>query len=246
MKSTISGERLGVLLDTTILSYFETMSLVEDTAVFDEMFKHLLNGNLDSVFISPKLDNVPFEEREKAFDIARINAGLCFYKENPDYWTESVEGYNPNDPLELISEEVLDNYNFLVELAHEKGEDAVSELHIFDDIDIDSSIIDYLRNVFDNDQVLKNTLDSTSKGDGIYKDLTPEEKRVLYTYPEGVLYSDEESISDMLLNRIADYCNDNDINKMNSISEVADYLGNDLYSRVIRDIHLDNSKSLHY
>ena len=151
MKSNISGERLGTLLDATILSYLETMSLVEDTAVFDEMFSHLLKGDLDSAFISPKLNQIPFKERENAFDIARRHAGVCFYKGNPEYWTESVLGYRPNDPLELISEQLLDDYNFLVELAHEKGEEAVSELDIFNGEDIECSIVDYLRDEFGND-----------------------------------------------------------------------------------------------
>lgn len=248
MKSNISGERLGTLLDATILSYLETMSLVEDTAVFDEMFSHLLKGDLDSAFISPKLNQIPFKERENAFDIARRHAGVCFYKGNPEYWTESVLGYRPNDPLELISEQLLDDYNFLVELAHEKGEEAVSELDIFNGEDIESSIVDYLRDEFGNDEVLKNVLDLTSKGEKIYKGLTPEQKRVLYTYPKGVLFSEDEILdtsSDMLLSKLSEYSYDDNVSRMNTIAEVANYLGNDLFNSVIRDIHLDNNKSFH-
>ena len=215
MKSNISGERLGTLLDATILSYLETMSLVEDTAVFDEMFNHLLKGDLDSVFISPKLNQIPFKERENAFDIARRHAGVCFYKGNPEYWTESVLGYRPNDPLELISEHGT---------FYAWGETKPQTDNAY-------------------------SWESYKwKGEKIYKGLTPEQKRVLYTYPKGVLFSEDEILdpsSDMLLSKLSEYSYDDNVSRMNTIAEVANYLGNDLFNSVIRDIHLDTNKSFH-
>ena len=57
----------------------------------------------------------------------------------------------------------------------------------------EGSVIDYLRSSFGNDDLLKDILLEMSEDDGVYKDLNVEQKRILCTYPKGVLYRDENS-----------------------------------------------------
>ena len=49
----------------------------------------------------------------------------------------------------------------------------------------------------------------------------------------------------MLLSKLSEYSYDDNVSRMNTIAEVANYLGNDLFNSVIRDIHLDTNKSFH-
>ena len=253
MEKDVSKERLGVLLDATLLRYCETINLVDITSVCDAMFKHLVHGDLDREFSSPKLAKVNREEWEKAFQLARKYAYLCFYDGKVDCWEDSIDGYNPGMFSEIIAEQILDNYNFLVELAYEKGEKAIAELINFSNRDIvESSTVDYARNVFKNDQALKAVLDNVSREDSIYKDLLPNDKAILYKYPKGVLYTeyDVEDTKDFvlvpesqLLEKIAEYAYDDNLNNFNNLKEIVDYLGEDAFESVIRDIHLEYSNN---
>ena len=245
MEDKFSKERAGKLLDATLLRYCETMNLIDDTSVCDSMFEHLLVGDLDREFICPKLEEATPEKKEKAFDIARKYAYLCFYEGNVDFWGDSVEGYNPSIPSELIARVILSNYNFLIELAYEKGEEAVSELVNFAQsyMASESSVVDYLRNTFDNDDILKEMLSITSKEEGMYKDLSSRMKVILYTYPSGVLYLDNDGIvmptsKEHLFSEIADITFDSSIKKSETLSDVAESLGDEFFANVIRDVHL--------
>ena len=247
MKEEINAKRVGVLLDTTLLQYCETIDLIDDTSVCDSMFRHLLRGDLDREFISPKLNKVSPKIREQAFSIARKYGYLCFYEGNVNYWEDSVDGYSPQFPSELIAEKILDNYNFLIELAYEKGEEALKELVNLASSEIaeENAVVDYLRNNFD-DQLLKNILSNTSK----FKDLSAKEKSILYLYPKGVLYleyNEKDSKDYMMISEeqlvqiIADFTNDYSIRNM-SLKEVINYLGEDIFKSIIRDIHLSNNE----
>ena len=248
MKKNISEERLGVLLDATILRYCETINLIDYTSALDAMFKHLIEGDLNREFQSPKLDKVSSEERKKAFALAQKYSYLCFYDGKVDYWEDSIDGYHPGMFSELIAVQVLDNYNFLIELAQEKGEKAIEELiNLGQSEQVTSSIVDYARNSFDNDQVLKAVLANTSREDSLYNDLKPNEKAILYKYAKGVLYEDykSEDVEDfdmipeaLLINKISEYSYDDNINSMNNLRNIIDYLGENTFESIIRDIHL--------
>ena len=245
MEDKFSKERAGKLLDATLLRYCETMNLIDDTSVCDSMFEHLLAGDLDREIICPKLDEVTPKDKQEAFDIARRYGYLCFYDGNVDFWGDSVEGYNPSVPSELIARVILSNYNFLIELAYEKGEEAVSELVNFAPsyMSSGSSVVDYLRNTFGNDDILKEVLSITSKEEGMYRDTTPRIKTTLYTYPSGVLYLDNDGIfmptsKEHLFREIADLVFDSSIEKMETLSDVAESFGDGLFENVIRDVHL--------
>lgn len=251
MEKDIAEKRLGVLLDATLLRYCETINLVNITSVCDAMFNHLVEGDLDREFLSPELAKVNIEARKKAFDIARKYSYLCFYEGNVDYWEDSVDGYNPGLFPELIAKQILDNYNFLVELAYEKGEEAVAELINMKQSDlVESSIVDYARGTFTNDQALKAVLADNAK-----EDCSTKVKAILYKYPKGVLYNefDVEDTKDFivipkaeLLVKIAEYALDDNIANMNNLTEIANYLGEDVFQSVIRDIHLASIEKGNY
>lgn len=239
-------ERTGKLLDATILNYCESMNVVDEATVCDVMFDHLLAGDLDNAFLSPKLADASSEDRERAFDIARKYGYLCFYEGNAHYWEDSVEGMNPIVPAELIADRILSNYNFLVELAYEKGEEAVQEITNFvgSEMAEESAVVDYLRNTFGNDKALKECLDATAK-EPLYKDLSSQRKSILYMYPQGVLYSEEDYDDVMLVSKeqlfdeLASEMFDNKINHMKNLNEVVDYLGDNYFASAIRNIYLN-------
>ncbi len=247
----IKEKRLGKLLDATLFRHCETINLIDEFSLCDAMFKYLTESDVDKFFLCPLLLNVSKQEREEVFKVARKYAYLCFYEGNSDYWEDSVMGYTPGVPAELIAEEILDNYNFIVELAYEKGEEAVAELTNFvsEEMATESSIVDYLRHIFNNDQALKVSLDTTSK-DNMYKDLSSKAKRVLYKHPRGVLYNEYQEVDekdfmmlskDQLFNKMFEVSGDTNILNMNTLEEVVDYLGDKYFESIIREIYLNNT-----
>ena len=233
----IDTDRLNSLLKATIVSYYDEINPDEELDLYDKMLVHLVKGDFDNVFKSTISDDNK-EKKYNSFLLARKYSRLCFFQENENYWTDSIEGVGVLD-VETLCKRILSNYNFLLEVAYENGEEALKELSILKDSSLSkkSSIIDYLRNTFLDDELLKRILGIISL-DKDYNKLDISNKEVLMKYPQGTLYYEDEGKLiicdwDYLVNKIKEY--DSSLN----IKELKDINHNKEISNVIRSISLD-------
>lgn len=185
----ISVERLEKLKQEVILKNLMDINLDKNKNLYEVMMKDLFQGNLDEYFLSNSLKDVEEDEKKEIFQLGREYQGLCFYKGEFFYWTDSIDGVYLND-LDLVCARVLDNYDYLLGLIKDGGEEVVKMILPFQTsfMGKEGSVIEYLRNTFMDDSVLKSILLEMVKKDGIFKDLDTQEKRLLCTYPEGVLF----------------------------------------------------------
>jgi hypothetical protein len=185
-------KRLEDLKQETILNYLDSINLDHPMELCDSMIQHLFAGDLDSAFASKYLLGVDQEEAREIFELARRYKDLCFYMGDPGYWADSIEGVYLTD-VDLVSMKLLDNYDFLLGLSRVGGENSLKQLEAFKgSMSLNGSVIDYLRNNFDNDDILMDTIVEMSKEDGVYQGLSDEQKEVLCTFPEGILYEKKD------------------------------------------------------
>ena len=185
-KRDIHTERLEKLKQATILNYTDRINYDSKTDLYYTMLNSLINGELDDVFLS---NNVSVKDKD-IFQLVQKYMSLCFYEGDISYWTESVDGIYSTEDLESVVKKILDNYDFLLRLAKETSEASLKELVEFHKTDTfrDEVIIDLLRGRFRNDERLIETIDFMSDENGPYKDFTIEQKALLCSQPEGVIY----------------------------------------------------------
>ena len=242
----IRSERLDKLLDATILNYYDSVDSDNYMDLYDKMFEHLVDGDFNDSFICPKLDEADEETKKKVFDLAKKYSSLCFYDGDVSYWADSVEGFGVLD-LDTLSIRILDNYNFVLETAYEYGEEALDFINKFKSSNMaaESALIDYLRNTFGDDKALKKTIYEFTKEDSIYKGLDEYQREILFTYPNGIIYKYnsqgklEFSSKEYLLGELSKRSMDEDTYRINSISQMAEYLGDYDFENYIRDMYLD-------
>ena len=253
----VENERLENLLDGTIKNFYSEVNPNNSIDLFDTMYKHLLSGDLDKFFIAP---NIPESAKESAFELARKYSNLCFFEGDYLNWEDSVEGLfssYKNEQSKTASEllaaaRALDNYNFLLEVAHEKGEDALKEMAQFagdTDMAAESAIVEYLRNTFGNDEALKECLEMTSIKDGKFDHVPTEAKEIMYRFPQGVLFFDHNEEAEInnfegLLERMVELepeilYTTNRLEGMENLEEVVGYLGTGVFDVFIGTIYED-------
>ena len=185
-----SIERLNKLKQATILNFTDKIDYSNRLDLYDTLLENVFNGNFDDIFLT---DNVDESNRKELLELARKNSSVCFFQGNPVYWADSVEGVYLSD-VDFVTVKILDNFDFLIKLARDGGEEALKQLVRFQKTEFfeDKVIIDYLRNSFITDDILVDTIKSMSKRNGDYKDFSDEQKALLCLYPEGVIYKTKE------------------------------------------------------
>ena len=189
----ISFERLERLKDEMIKTNLDELDFNSDEEKFLSyeklLYKTIVDGKFDNIFLSEYLDDLDSNERQKVISLARNHKELCFFHGDFNNWADSVEGVTLSDP-NLVSEILLNNYDYLIRLAKNGGEDVLNFLDKFKGNELfdDGSIIALLRRNFADDDVLEEILIEMSKDDGKYKDFNNTQKVILCNYPEGVLY----------------------------------------------------------
>ena len=188
MKDKVCVERLENLKQVTILDYLNEIDFDNKKSLYDVMMKHFFEGELDDVFIFSYLSNLEEKEKREIFELARKYQALCFYLGDFSYWADSIGGVYLSD-YEFVSQKLLDHYDFLLGLIYDGGEQVLKMLmHFVETMSKKGSVLDFLRNSFVNDEILKEIIIEMSREDGIYQRFSIEEKEVLCRYPEGVLY----------------------------------------------------------
>ncbi len=185
-----NSERLETLRKLTLEKYLDEIEdLNNEMLLYDIMFHHLVVGDFSSDYEFPILSGSSKEEKKEILELMKKYGGLCFYNESADNWIDSIEALRTVD-YELISARILDNYEFLMFVAKFGDEIALEELAKLKTIEgyNDSSVIEFLRNTFCNDEVLFKILLNMSSKNSLFKVFTDEQKGTLLKYPEGVLY----------------------------------------------------------
>ncbi len=188
-KYDIRVKRLEQLKQFILLNYLDIIQFDNAKDFYNVLMEKVFQGEFDHSFLSQSLMGVDVEERREIFQLAKKYKSLCFYMGDFSYWADSIGGVYLAD-LDLVSMKVLDNYDFLLGLAKDGGEHLLELLLSFQDSRMaqEGSVIDFLRNRFVDDDTLRKILFEMSKDDGEYKEFTNSQKRILCTYPNGVLY----------------------------------------------------------
>ena len=203
MKDKMGVERLENLKQATILNYLNEIDFENKKSLYDVMLKHFFAGEIDDAFLSGSLSNLEEKEKEGIFQLARKYQALCFYMGDFSYWADSIGGVYLAD-YDFVSLKLLDNYDFLLGLIYDGGEQVLKMLmHFIETMSKEGSVIDFLRSSFVNDEILKEIIIEMAKEDGIYQGFSIEEKETLCRYPEGVLYlEDKDSIEKVSVEEI--------------------------------------------
>lgn len=189
-----SYKRLEELKQATILRYTEKLDFEDKFAFYEEILKHLFTGDFNDEFYAPALNEVSVEEREKIMELACKYGFLCLYEGNFELWADSCEIDYRGD-IEELTARIVDNFYFLVEIIKDTGSLCLPELKELTNTEISerASVIEVLRNTFNDDIALEMCLEEMSKENSIYKDLDLDAKINLLDAPKGVLYYLDES-----------------------------------------------------
>lgn len=235
-----SAKRLEQMKQATILNCLADIDLDSDLDLYDTMIHIFTEGKIDDAFYSPMFKDMDMPLKRELLDKGKKYLPLCFFGGSPDYWVDSIEGSSFEDP-DLICGKILDNYNFILEVIKDYGEDILELLNRIQKTKMFSSnvLIDYLRNVFDDDDLLKEVLLEMTKKDGDYSDFTDSQKAILFMYPEGILFEENEDgdkkgrISVLELN--------------NKINDYTDFYVDfeDIISNIFIDYRLDSKETIH-
>lgn len=192
-----TNERLEALKKLTLEKYLDEIDdLNSDMLLDDVMFHHLVNNDFADDYQFPCLEGISKDEKKKAMELVDDYKHLCFYEGSEDYWFDSIETIKNSD-YDLIAGKLLDNYEFLISLALEGDKELFENLDKLKDVDgyRETSVIEYLRNTFSNDELLCKILLNMSSKNSLFKVFTDGEKASLLKYPEGTLYLyDSDSI----------------------------------------------------
>ena len=181
---------LEKLKDTVIINYLSDVNLDNEIDIYDKLVKHFFNGDLDNYYDNSLFDNVSYDSKIDILNNVRKYSYLCFYNKDVNNWIDSVDGISIED-YNLITYQLLDNFDFLLRLYLYGGEDSLKLLDdysnsMFSNTDL-SAVEDVKRN-FVTDEVLFSTFKELSSSNSYFDVFTKNEKNALIRYAEGIIY----------------------------------------------------------
>ena len=247
------GYRLEDLKQESLLRYLDYIDLNNEMDLYDVMIRAIAKGDLIDYYSSPVFDSLKEEEISKIKKTFQENHSLCFYDGDINYWLDSLEGVTLQD-LDLSVVRLFDHFDFLMGLIKE-NEDSIPLLKSFQKSHIfqSNSVIDTLRNTFLDDDALKKCIHEVSSSNSLYKGLNDEEKAILFTYPNHILYEkvdDEVYVTDpfSLKKKIIEFLGDDDLSKCSDLRDLIDTIGDSEFENTISNMYLDsleNERGIH-
>ena len=154
----------------------------------DAIFEHLVTWELNEDYQTEALNGLKAEEKNNLLNLVNQYKDIMFYEGDASCWRKSSEKHI--EDYTMIATDVLDNYDFVIELAKVGGVNALNLLRDMKDCDgySEYSVVERLRNTFGNDELLQKVLLEMSKDNNLYNIFTTEEKAELLDYPLGTLY----------------------------------------------------------
>ena len=185
-------ERLEILINAMISDYLTELDFNDEESITDAyenlLYRTIVKGDFDDIFLSDELDGLDKTERQKIIDLSRKYYQLCFYHGKFEYWAYSVEGVTDGEYMR--AELLLSDFDYLIRLAKNGGEAVLKFLDKFKGNDLfnDGSVIGLLINRFWGDlDTLETVLIDMAKEDGKYKDFTDTQKIIMCDSPDGLL-----------------------------------------------------------
>ena len=188
-----SINRLNILKDLVLEKYPEDIdTLNEDCDEFnlelcDSVVSHL--DEFSDSFLSDSLNDMNDNDKRDLFHLVHYYKSLLFYQGDITYWPDSSEGVLGN--TDYVCMRILDNFDFLLSIAKKGGEDVLKEILKLQSTSYLNKkiLIDYLRKIVNDDDLLQLFLLELSKTNGNYNPLSISLKAVLCLYPEEVIFS---------------------------------------------------------
>ena len=188
-----SLKRLEDLKQATIIKDFSDIDYNDPKSLYTKLLNNVFYGDFSSLACD-YLEDLDEESKQKLIGLVKKYVSILFFAGQFDLWSDSLDGVYRND-YELNCMILLANYDFLVSLADEGGEDVLKFLTKFQEKISDNSVIEYLRNRFNDDELLKKLL--LNIGDS-YKNFTDEEKVIMFIYPNNVLFKDNNGVNELI------------------------------------------------
>ncbi len=199
-------KRVEILIDYIIKTSFADIDIKNDDDRYDNMYNildtlitkvcdsRIKDNSIDDLFLTDKLDGMNEFERKEVFTLARKYSSLCFFQGDIANWIDSPMGF-PASKSEDICKDILDDYDYLIEITRDGKEDSLRFLLELQNSDISNEgpVISVLRSKYKASEFLKNIIVEMSNVDGKYKDFSLEQKVILFTNAEGVLYKQDGS-----------------------------------------------------
>lgn len=178
------------LKDTTILRYTKDIEF-DNNSLYLILLEHLLNGDLDDVYSNNILDNLSLEDKNNVLYDARKFSHLIFVNGDFRRFDESIDCPSTEDK-DYVLIKILDNYDFLIRLIVYNKEIVIElEKNKMELGYSFYSVIERIRNNFNNDEVLIGAMSKIIKEDKEHMLFSNENRVLLYTYPLGVMFIKE-------------------------------------------------------
>ena len=171
-----SINRLNVLKDLVLEKFPEDIdTLNEDCDEFNLELCDSIVSHLDELydsFLSDTLKSMNDNDKKKLFQLVHNYKSLLFYQGDITYWPDSFEGVFGN--TDFICMRILDNFDFLLSIAKKGGEDVLKGILKLQSTDILNKkvLIDYLRKIITDDDLLQLFLLELTKENGEYSALS--------------------------------------------------------------------------
>ena len=158
---------ISKLEDICIERYLDEINfkLDDDTSndlyLCDVLIEHLAKGDLNDVYESDLIDGFKLEDQKKLLDVVSKNCDICFVNNSSEYWLDSIS-YIEVEDYKFAVKKILDNFEFLLKVLLRCGEDKLKLLSSLKDdkIHVNQSIIDSIRENFEDDEQIINLLNS--------------------------------------------------------------------------------------
>ncbi len=181
-------ERLEQFINATLQKFLNEIDCNEEDSLYDVMFKNL--DELVDTYPFKVLEDLEETKQERVKRLVLKYKGLCFNEGKVSNWKKSIVLMAAQD-YQFTAAKILDNIEFLMKLASGSEELALKSMMKFKDLEgyKESSVIEYLRNKFGNDELLQRVIWKMFSREDLYNLFTDKQKALLLSRPEGVVYT---------------------------------------------------------
>lgn len=184
------NKKIDNLIQSVIVNYSQDIDFNNEIELYDRLIYLLTNGILNKEFDSDYLSKLDIDEEKKIFNIVRDYVPICFKDKYLYNWRKSCQDVISTD-YRYICIRLIDNYDFLINLAVDGGENALRLLDNFSIYDVyrNYSVVEVLRNNYNSDDILKKIIIDMSSDNSKFNIFSLEQKALLCYYGPELLYS---------------------------------------------------------
>ena len=169
---------IGKLEDVCLERYLDEMNFKldddnsNDLYLCDVMIEHLSKGDLNDVYESDQIESFRDDDKKKLLNIVSSNSDICFVNNSSEYWLDSIN-YIEVDDYKFAVKKIIDNFEFLLKVCINCGENRVKLLSSLknENLHFNQSIVDSIRDNFENDDEIISLLNSNLPDNIIKKNL---------------------------------------------------------------------------